>query len=454
MILRIGIILAAASLAAIAQTAAYRELWNDPAVVQRIDDGIRANRMGWATLRFLDAAGKPVTAVKVEVEQQRHQFLFGANLFMLGGFPTEAENRNYERTFLSLFNFGTAAFYWKTLEPKPGELRFAVSSPPVFRRPPPDLAVEFARRSGITLKGHPLVWDSPQWQHPDWASPDPAEVDRLLRKRIEQIAERYRGSIPIWDVVNEVFNRKYHMRIPMPHDFVFRAFQTAAKAFPVDTKLTLNEAASVWTDFQDETSPFYLLIQNLLLRGAAVNTIGMQMHIFSEDVWRRNLDGTAMKPLDVLRVLDRYADFHLPIHITEITVPALPNTAEGEAAQAEVTRNLYRLWFSHPAVEAITWWNLVDNTAAPGEDKWRGGLVRRDFSPKPAYEALRKLIHEDWWTRLKGDTGTKATMRFQGFYGRYRATAVHDGRTRTVEFDIARGAANAIDVRLGEAAGK
>ncbi len=453
MILRSIVVTLCAAVSVLAQSAEYRELWNDPAVVQRIDDGIRANRMGWATLRFVDAAGHPVTGVKVDVEQIRHQFLFGANLFMLGGFPTEAENRDYERTFLGLFNYGTAAFYWKTLEPKPGEPRFAVSSQPVFRRPPPDVAVEFARRSGIVLKGHPLVWDSPQWQHPDWAPQDPAAVDRLLRKRIEQIAERYRGSIAVWDVVNEVFNRKYHMHIPMPQDFVYRAFETAAKVFPVDTKLTLNEAASVWTDFQDETSPFYLLIENLLLRGAAVNTIGMQMHIFSEDVWRRNLNGTAMKPLDVLRVLDRYGDFHLPIHITEITVPALPDTAAGEAAQAEVVRNLYRLWFSHPAVEAITWWNLVDNTAVPGENRWLGGLVHRDFSPKPAYEVLRKLIQEDWRTRLKGDTGAKATMRLQGFYGRYRATVVHNGRTSTTEFDLAKGAGNVIDVRLGDAPG-
>jgi len=436
-----------ACLPALAQSPQYRNLWNDPEVTQRIDAGIQANRMGWATVRVLDAAGQPVNGAKISIEQTRHSFLFGANLFMLGGFPNAAENARYEEAFTSLFNYGTAPFYWKTLEPQPGQLRFAADSQPVYRRPPPDLAVDFARRSGITLKGHPLVWDNPTWSYPDWAPRDPAAMDHLLRQRIEQIAARYRDKFAVWDVVNEVFQRQGHMAYPMPEDFVFRAFTTAAKVFPVDARLTLNEASNVWTNFQDETSPFYLLIQNLLLRGAAVNTIGMQMHFFSEDGWKKTLEGTAYQPLKILRVLDRYADFRLPIHITEITIPTLPNTAEGEAAQAEMARNLYRLWFSHPAVEGITWWNLVDDTAAPGEDKWRGGLLRRDFSAKPAQAALRKLINEEWHTRLQRTSSTTGEARFQGFFGQYRATIEANGKSTVVEFRIAKGAPNIVEVR-------
>lgn len=434
--------------AALAQTARYREAWNDSGVTRRIDAGIEANRMGWATLRFVDEGGKPVNNVTVSLDQKRHQFLFGVNLFMLGEFPTAAENRKYEEMLPSLFNYATAPFYWKALEPEPGKVRFTKDSPKVYRRPPPDLAVEFAQRAGITLKGHPLVWDSVRWAYPEWSPKDPVEQDRLLRRRIEQIAERYRDKFRAWDVVNEVFNRKVHMANPMPEDFVFRSFQTAAKVFPVDAQLTLNEAGSVWTDFQDETSPFYLLVQNLKLRGARVDTIGMQLHFFNEDTWKRALNGSAMRPSDFFRVLDRYADFRLPIHITEITVPAAPGGAQGEAAQAEVARNLYRLWFSHPAVEAITWWNLVDDTAAPGEDKHLGGLLRRDFTPKAAWNALRKLIQEDWHTRLERQSGATAEVRFQGFYGDYTAKVVRQGKERRIEFRVVKGAPNVIEVKL------
>ncbi len=444
LILPIGAIVCCSALSAVAQTPAYRSAWSDAAVVQRIEAGIHANRMGWTTLRVVDSSGKPLAGAKVAIEQTRHDFLFGANLFMLGGFPTGAENQKFEQQFTALFNFGTVPFYWKTLEPKPGQLRFASSSEPIFRRPPPDTAVEFSHRTGVTLKGHPLVWDNPTWQHPDWAPQDPAELDRLMRQRIEQIAGRYRETIPIWDVVNEVFYR--NMKVPMPRDFVYRAFQTAARVFPADTKLTLNEANNAWTNFADEHSPFYLLIQNLLLRGAAVNAIGLQAHFWHSDIYEpRSL---VMRPLDLLRVLDRYSDFRLPIHITEITVPTPSGSTGGEAEQAEITRNLYRLWFSHPSVEAITWWNMVDNTAAPGEDKWLGGLLHRDLSPKLSYEALRKLIQEEWHTKLERSTTEQGELRFQGFYGKYRATIQHEGKTHVFEFSISKGGINRPEIRL------
>ena len=79
----------------------------------------------------------------------------------------------------------------------------------------------------------------------------------------------------------------------------------------------------------------------------------------------------------------------------------LPNTPEGERNQAIVVRNYYRLWFSHPSVNAITWWNLVEGTAVKGEDKWNAGLVRRDFTPKPAFIALDQLINHDWKTKFE-----------------------------------------------------
>ena len=72
------------------------DLWKDPAVESRIAAGIRANRMGDVVLTLTDAAGQPLPNVTVRIEQTRHAFLFGANIFMLGGFPTPEKNRQFE----------------------------------------------------------------------------------------------------------------------------------------------------------------------------------------------------------------------------------------------------------------------------------------------------------------------------------------------------------------------
>jgi len=89
--------------------------------------------------------------------------------------------------------------------------------------------------------------------------------------------------------------------------------------------------------------------------------------------------------------------------------------------QATVAANFYRLWFSHPAVHAITWWNFPDGAAAPGEDFVDSGLLDPNLDPKPAYRALHDLIRQQWRTRLELTTDVAGTVRFRGFHGEYRA---------------------------------
>ncbi len=309
--------------------------------------------------------------------------------------------------------------------------------------PSPDAVVEFCQRHKLTLKGHPLIWHA--W-YPDWVPPDQAEATRLARKRFEEISARYGKLVQWWDVVNEPLERPPH--VILPKDYVYWAVKEAERVFPPQARLTVNEVTSHWANFRHETSPFYLLLQTLLLRGARVDAIGLQFHLFSEQLHSDVLAGKAMRPADLLRVLDQYSDFQRPIHITEITIPTLPATPEGERDQAEVVRNLYRLWFSQPRVEAITWWNLADGTAVARENKWRGGLVRDDFSPKPAFQALDNLIHKEWHTSLRRSTGEQSEIKVQGFYGQYRLQARRQGKTITREIHLSKTGSNQFEIRF------
>ena len=115
------------------------------------------------------------------------------------------------------------------------------------------------------------------------------------------------------------------------------------------------------------------------------------------------------------------------MQITEITIPAYSDTAEDEEIQAELIYNLYKVWFSHPAIEMITYWNLVDGYAAwakpgdmsGGENSLRGGLLRFDLSEKPAYKRLKSLITEEWMTEVETLTDETGCASFKGFFGEY-----------------------------------
>ena len=423
----------------------YQKQWDDPEIQRRISDGIKQNRMGLFSIQFQDNKGNSVDDVEVTVTQTRHDFYFGANGFMVKGFQNSEEDAMYEKYFTQLFNFTTIPFYWPELEPEPGKLRFGKESKFIYRRPAPDVVLDFCKKNNLTPKGHTLVWDNPRWSIPSWLPQDEVIMEKKICKRIGEIAERYGHEIQIWDVVNEVTDR--HSNVIMPKDFTFKAFKESERLFPGSNLFTLNFTTGIWRrSDKREYSSDYLLTENLLLRDAKVNAIGMQFHNFNEDEYWNILKGEVFSPASLFNTLDLYSDFDLPIHITEITISAL--SEKGPEYQAIMTENLYKLWFSHPKVEAIIWWNLVDGTAAPGvtrpdgtvaqgEDKWKGGLLNRDFSKKPAFEVLDRLINKEWHTNLKLMSENNI-IKFNGFYGVYKLVIKKDDRIYEKEINLSK----------------
>jgi hypothetical protein len=69
-----------------------------------------------------------------------------------------------------------------------------------------------------------------------------------------------------------------------------------------------------------------------------------------------------------------------------------------------------------------------------GENEAQGGLLDGDLKPKPAYAALEKLINEEWKTRAEAQADAQGHAVVRGFYGQYRVTVSHGGKTQT--FDI------------------
>ena len=101
----------------------YRRMWND-SVQQAIDQNIEKHRKADAKIVLKNAEA----GTEVRVEQVTSDFLFGSNIFLYGQLDTPQKNQRYEDAFGTLFNQATIAFYWKTLEPEKGLLRFTLFS--------------------------------------------------------------------------------------------------------------------------------------------------------------------------------------------------------------------------------------------------------------------------------------------------------------------------------------
>lgn len=409
----------------------------DKAVEARIAEGIQSHRTGFATLALVDSKGKPVAKARVRARLKRHEYHFGCNLFMLEQFDSAEKNEAYGEMFRSAFNLAVLPFYWSDLEPEDGKPRFALSSKPIYRRPPPDLCLDYCEKHGITPKGHPLMWHQ-FW--PSWLTGSPKEIEHRVARRFHEIAERYSHRIRLWDVANEAQTVFKPFPIESHVDF---AFDLAGRLFPGST-LTYNDDRK-WWDLHGDYSPVYLLMRHLQQKGLKVSALGFQYHMF-EGLYPEA--EKFMDPRHLFRVLDQYAKLAVPINLSEISISSRRDLGDSDAFQAEALEHLYRLWFSHPATNGLIWWNLVDGTAAfappgseEGENKLRAGLLNYDLSPKKAFETLKRLTTKEWATDVSFDYEAGAANQFRGFYGDYEIEieSPHGKVTRPLRFAKGRG---------------
>ena len=289
----------------------------------RVEAGIELNRKGPMLFTFKDAAGKILENVHLKVTQKTHDFKYGADLFMLDEIVDSKEkNEAYKEHFAAAFNLATVPFYWKDLEPEPGKPRYAADSPRIYRRPPPDLCIDWCERNGIEPKCHILNYANVT---PEWAKGDIFKEKSLLEKRMRELAERYARRIRMWEVTNETFwgTNFRGSNFYQQDDFIEWSFKTAEKYFPAN-ELIINEWAGVWSGYQRDRSRYYMQIERALLKGARIDGVGMQFHMFhqgsAEDVVRKTRD--FYDPMRLFDVMDTYAKLGRPLQITEITIPA------------------------------------------------------------------------------------------------------------------------------------
>lgn len=391
---------------------------------EAIDERIMTYRTGDVTVVLLDAHGQPIANEEVTVEQLNHEFLFGGNIFMIHSLPKD-KGEAYARRFQELFNYSTLPVYWGAYDAR--QVR---------------KMAEWCKAHGIKTKAHPLIWHEVV---PNWPPKDPNRSEPIIKERIKSIANNLNGLTEYYDVINESLSSgsfdncvgrwvKQHG----PVEAARRAFVWTREAAP-DAKLIIND--------YNNSPQFVSQIKELKKAGIIPDAIGLQSHMH-QGVW----DSATL-----WTICERFAALEVPIHFTEMTVlsgnlktdndwmsyhPGWNTTPKGEEAQAKALRRIYRLLFSHPSVEAITYWDFSD------EGAWQGapaGLLRKDMTPKPAYDELFKLIRTDWWTKpLKLKTDANGTIEFTGFYGDYQLL-FHD---KPITFTHSKNGSRRISIRV------
>jgi len=408
---------------------------------KRVESGIELYRKGTAEITVKYADGSEVSNLVIKAKQKNHEFKYGANVFMLGELHDETKESAYRDSFAKTFNIATLPFYWNSVEPEEGKHRYSTDSPEIYRRPPIDLCMEYCKERGIEPKAHCLNYD---WFTPDWAIDLPVpEFKKKLEKRFFELAERYGDKIKSWEVTNETFSveGRKTSKFFFERDFVEWSYDMAQRYFP-NNHLIINDYYFWDRKLYGDRSSYFMQIERLLNKGKHIDSIGFQMHSFFPLEMEEGYAEERYNPMVWYRILDNYAVFGKKIQITETTIPAYSDAPEDEEVQAELIKNLYRVWFSHPSMEAIIYWNLVDGYAfsrnargrdsigdySGGENQYRGGLLRFDMSEKPALKVIQDLFGKEWRTEVTVKSDNSEVL-FRGFYGDYELEILADGKT-------------------------
>ena len=257
-----------------------------------------------------------------------------------------------------------------------------------------DALVRFAAGAGLTLQGHPLVWDEhvPHWVPADTS---PARFQALHQSFQDGLVDRYAGRIHTWDVVNEVIEDDGRVSdapnfARLGPDGLASAFRRAHAADP-HASLAYNDYSIEWDNARQ--AGVLRLIDRWLAAGVPLDRVGIQGHMVagltpSRDQWRE--------------AIRRFGDRGLKVHLSELDVRSrhLKGAEKGrQLAAARAFHDAVAACVDEPACDRVTVWGLTSRWSWMNRHEHREDPVLYDaeHTRLPAWFAVEAALARAPW---------------------------------------------------------
>jgi len=258
---------------------------------------------------------------------------------------------------------------------------------------------------------------------PDWVRKidysDAETFKPLVRDRAHEIVEHYKGTVDMFDVINEahdwsnIFDYDQEQLIDLTRFMCNITREANPEAIRVVNTLfewgqyvaidaTLRRVyEETATPYRTSSRPLmsgYEYLERCIKANIDFEVVGLQFHEPTQDMFEINL------------LLERFARLGKTIHITELGIPSSPRYIKRgmpgwwrcyywhgpwtEELQADAIEQFYTLCYSKPYITAVTSWSLDDS--GPGN---YSGFLKSDLTPKESYQRLKNLVEE--WRLMK-----------------------------------------------------
>lgn len=278
---------------------------------------------------------------------------------------------------------------WNAVESSPGDFDWSV----------PDRIVERARSRGMEVLG--VVLGTPRWARPPGV-PDsphalPADPDRF-GQFAGDVAAHYDGQIDTWEIWNEpniVSFAKPRPAVDRYHDMLIAAARDIRARTSPDKKIMTAGLAPAGDDGWNIAPTTFLTRLYELGDQQDWDIVGMHPYTYP---YQPDDDDTAdwnayLRMQLVRDTMQRYGDDQKQIWITEFGAPTGgdPKRAVSLENQARTLVTVLTDAGTDPLLGPVFIHSTRDRGSDPNDIEDHFGVLKEDFSPKPAYTAVQEI---------------------------------------------------------------
>lgn len=272
-------------------------------------------------------------------------------------------------------------FLWADIEPQKGRFDFDKYDHIL------DILEEHGLKVMVTLEYNP------SWRDADWnAAPVVEDYVYYARKTVRHFKDR----VKYWEIWNEPDSVKYWT----PQDDMTAYSRLLKAVYPVIKEE--DPTAQVLVGGLSDGFPFRL--RSIYKKAGRQYFDVVNLHPFISPLHMGALTSLRGIYVSVKRVMEEFDDKDKPIWFTEIGCPGVQKPTQGngwwggrsptEAQQAQWLERVYRTALKWPGVEKIFWAFLRETPGFFGNGVDTFGLIRKDFSTKPAWESYKKITRK------------------------------------------------------------
>ncbi|NIA06888.1 MAG: hypothetical protein GWP14_04485 [Actinobacteria bacterium] len=365
------------------------------------DDQVKASELADKSLaKSVDVADKWAKFCSKVLLERRIQAGAMHSTWMACGINPACLNEKYRQRLREGFGHLYLPVNWRDIEPIERQFNWQRT----------DEWINWLTKQRLPVRCGPLISLSAR-NLPDWVylwENDFEGIRDLMYEHVQRMVSRYGDRVAAWDVVSGI-------NAENPFKFSFEQLIELTRVAALATKRlaprcnAIIELVQPWGEYRAknmQTVPAAMFADMSVQSGVNFDALGVKLHF---GIGR---DGYFVRDFfQISSLLDEFASLGKPLHITGVEVPSSVKADPGDAwggsmtaktggywrrpwddkLQAEWLKTFVNLAISKPFVESICWSDLSD---AHTHNLPHSGLLKEDYSPKPAHTVLMKLAEE------------------------------------------------------------